>query len=204
MKSLSNLDQQVLKHLSEGFADHEVCRALHLSPKALANSVKRIEARALVESDDAGRFYERALKRRMERMNVSLAARFHALMDVTPHGVLVIDGRTGVVKECNAVACALFGYTSTEMLSLTVEDLVSTAVRSVHHAYRVGFLANVRKRQMGYHPPISGLRKDGSVVEMAIGLTATTADDDVMVVCTERVRWVAADAEVVGDHAEMA
>jgi PAS domain S-box-containing protein len=161
-----------------------------LTTSSLAKSLKRIEARAETESDDAGRFYERALRRRAERANESIAARLHALMDVTPHAVLIIEGRTGAVKETNEVACELFGYSPQEFRKLTVEDLVASRIKSIHHAYRLGFLANVRKREMGYHPPISGIRKDGTEVEMAIGLTATAADDDVMVICTLRTRWV--------------
>jgi len=36
---------------------------------------------------------------------------------------------------------------------------------------------------MGYHPPIEALRKDGSKIWLEIGLTATQASEDVMVVC---------------------
>lgn len=194
MKKLSKVDQAVLRALSEGLSDYEVCRRLSLTMPALARSIKRIEARAATaeESENAAIYYERALKKRQERINVSLSARLHALMDASPQAVLVIDGRTGAIKEFNEVACTLFGYTKAELSELTVEDLVPKAIRAIHHAYRLGFLANVRKREMGYHPPILGVRKDGSEVDMAVALTATVADDDVMVVCTERVNWAGA------------
>ncbi len=191
MKKLSKVDQEVLRALSEGLADYEVCRRLQISPAVFSRSLKRIEARAAEDSDDAGMLYERALKKRQERINLSLAARLHALMDVSPQAILVIDGRNGAIKEFNEVACHLFGYTKLEMSKLTVEDLVPQSIRSIHSAYRVGFLMSVRKREMGYHPPIMGIRKDGSEVEMAIALTATKADDDIMVVCTEKALWVA-------------
>jgi len=98
------------------------------------------------------------------------------------------------VKEFNEVACRMFGYTAKEFWGLKVEQLVPQSFRAIHPAYRLGFLANVRKREMGYHPPILGVRKDGTEVEMAIALTATVADDDVMVVCSELSRWVGSDA----------
>ncbi len=185
MKALSKADQDVLRLMSEGASDLEICQRLRMASPAFLRSVKRIEERASVESDDAGRFYERALRQRAERANVSLAARFHALMDVLPQAVLVVDGRTGVIKEFNMLACQMFGYTSYELQKLTVEDLVPKSVRSKHFALRLGFLASVRKREMGYHPPIMGIRKDGSELPMSIALTATVADDDVMVVCAE-------------------
>jgi len=191
MKELAKADQDVLRLLSEGLSDPEVCINLRISHQALTRSIKRIEARANSDSDDAGRFYERALRKRAERLNVSLFARLHALMEVIPQAVLVIDGRSGVIKEFNLMACALFDYSSDELRKLTVEDLVPKATQSIHAAYRLGFLANVRKREMGYHPPIFGVRRDGTEIEMAIALTATIADDDVMVVCTERAGWIA-------------
>jgi protein-histidine pros-kinase len=124
-------------------------------------------------------------------------------MDIVPHAVLLVDGRTGNIKEFNDFACALFGYTPAQMKKLKVEDLVAEEVRSVHHAYRRGFMSNVRKRAMGYHPPINGVRKDGSVVEIAVGLTANTADDDVMVVCTAKENWVFGESEARSNRAKL-
>jgi len=189
MKELPKADQEILRFLSEGLTDHEICLRKQISLKALERAIKRIEARAAQESDDAGRYYERALKTRAQKLNIALSARLRALMDTIPQAVLVIDGRTGEIREFNALACKLFGYSKAELARLTVEDLVQVSSRSIHPSYRFGFLANVRKRAMGYHPPILGVCRDGTEVEMAIALTATPADDDVMVICTELSRW---------------
>ena len=189
MKELSKPDQDVLQLLSEGISDHEVCRDLRISLSALNKAVKRIEVRAAVESVDAGRFYERALKLRAESQNQALRARLHALMEILPQAVLIVDGRTGALKDFNLKVCEMFGYSSYEMERLTVEDLVPTDFRKNHPAFRIAFLTNTRKRQMGYHPPIFGLRKDGAQMEMAIALTSSPNDDDIMVICTERAAW---------------
>jgi PAS domain S-box-containing protein len=77
----------------------------------------------------------------------------------------------------------MFGYSPRELVGHEVEMLVLPEVRDVHVAYRNGFLNSVRKREMGYHPPIEALRKDGSTIWLDIALTATQATDDVMVVC---------------------
>jgi PAS domain S-box-containing protein len=180
--------------ISDGVADEEVCRRLLISQQTFSRALKRIETRASAETNDAGRHYERALRIRTERKIASLSARFLALIDGLTHAVLVIDGRTGAIKEFNQTACELFGYNSDQLRSLTVEDLVPNEFRDVHSAYRIGFLSSIRRREMGYHPPIFGVKNDGTKVEMAISLTATTADDDVMVVCTERSSWDVAQA----------
>jgi hypothetical protein len=42
---------------------------------------------------------------------------------------------------------------------------------------------------MGYHPPIFAKRADGSEIEVSVALTASVADDEVMVVCSEFIHW---------------
>ncbi len=189
MDRLSKGDQEVLSLMSKGTSDFDICRQLALTPERYASALDRIKKRAEQESHDAGRYYEKALKLRAEATLTSLQARFKALFDTIPQAVLVIDGRSGQIKQCNAVAEQLLGYQPGELVGRSVEDLVPERYRAIHPAYRLGFLNSVRKREMGYHPPIFGLRKDGAEVEMSIALTATPADDDVMVVCSLVDSW---------------
>lgn len=189
MKSLAKSDQDVLLLMDQGLPDREICRQLRISVAELNLSVARIRQRAAEEPTHAGLLYERSLRRRAEANYESLLGRFHALTDVVNQAVLVVDGRTGEVRDCNQYACEMFGYAEDELKGLSVEQLVSEEFRGIHPAYRIGFLANARKRRMGYHPPIFGLRRDGTLVEMAVALTASHADDDVMVLCSEKSRW---------------
>lgn len=135
---------------------------------------------------------ERRQRGSLERSLLSMRARFAALMDAMPEAVLVVDGRSGVVKQVKVHAGELFRMPVDKLIGLSVEELIPLRQRTLHPAYRVGFIASIRKREMGYHPPISALRGDGSKVELAIALTATTIDEDVMVVCTEYADWAAA------------
>ena len=189
MKALSPQDQEVLRLLSAGFSDDHICRALELAPSLFHASLERIQDRASVETGDAGRYYEQALRLRAEKRIAALQKRFSALIDLVTTGILVVDGKTGVIKECNQDACRLFGYPLSEFIGLSVEDLVDDEYRTIHPALRRGFLLSARKREMGYHPPIFGVRKDGTRVEIALALTAAPGDDDVLVVCTEHARW---------------
>ena len=189
MKALAKSDQDVLLLMDQGLPDREICRQLKITYAELSDSVDRIRQRAAEEPTHAGLLYERSLRRRAEANYESLLGRFRALTEVVHQAVLVVDGRTGEIRDCNETACEMFGYTNEEMRSLSVEELVSEEFRGIHPAYRIGFLANARKRQMGYHPPIFGLRRDGTLVEMAVALTASTTDDDVMVLCSDKAQW---------------
>lgn len=189
MHRLTDLEQGVLQRLSQGLRDEEICRELGIGEKTFRRSLRRIESLAETESEVLGRDYERALRVRAENRIRALDARFHALMSILPGAVLVVDGRTGTIKEVNESATKLFGYAVNEFIGRSVEDLVTDDLKVIHPSYRLGFLSSIRKRELGYHPPIFGVKTDGSTVEVSIALTATTSDDDVMVVCTEKSAW---------------
>lgn len=203
MKDLKRKDREVLMMLSEGMPDLLVCRKVGVLPGELATILSRI---ALLAEDASTRpdlavTYERALRKRAENTAKSLEGRFNALLDASPNAVLVINGTTGFIRQVNERAAEMFGYAAGDLVGRSMEDLVPVKFRAIHPAYRLGFLNSVRKREMGYHPPIVALRGDGAEVEMAIALTASEADDEVMVVCTEFHRWTAQKASA--DRAEV-
>lgn len=156
--------------------------------RALDHLTERIEATE-INLNDIQLVYERILRRRAENRLRASTARFEALLDAMPQAVLVADGKTGIIKRANAQAAELFGYSAETLVGLSVEELVPERYRNIHPAYRIGFLASIRKREMGYHPPIYGQRRDGSNLEMAIALTASAYDDDVMVICSDYEMW---------------
>ena len=202
MKELSKKDREIVKLVSEGVPDTQVCRQTGITNDQLIKVLDRVAKRAATYdvAEDAAAMYERALRCRAENAARSLEARFVALLDASPDSVLVINAMTGVIGQVNQNASNLFGYASAELVGRSVEDLVPERYRAIHPAYRKGFLINVRKRQMGYHPPIFALRRDGSEIEVAIALTASIADDDVMVVCSEFARWNAGEARSEETH----
>jgi len=152
--------------------------------------------------EDAAAMYERALRLRAENTFRSLEARFHALLDASPNAILVVNAMTGVISQVNSNAAKLFGYPANGLVGRSVEDLVNPPLRAIHPAYRIGFVTSARRREMGYHPPIFAYRAVGSEVEVAIALTATTNDEEVMVVCTEFARWTGLDDPVANESAQ--
>ena len=173
----------MLTLLSEGRRHVEICIALGITERSFKRALDKIRERANVESSGVALLYERALRRNAEAERAAVEARFHALMDGSFQAILVVEGRSGLIRQVNENASRMFGYPKSELIGMKVESLVPSEQRQVHDAYRIGFLRSARKREMGYHPPIIAVRKDGSGVEIEIGLTATPENDDVMVVC---------------------
>ena len=151
--------------------------------------------------EDAAAMYERALRLRAENTFRSLEARFHALLDASPNAILVVNAMTGVISQVNSNAAKLFGYPVNALVGRSVEDLVNPPLRAIHPAYRIGFVSSSRRREMGYHPPIFAYRADGTEVEVAIALTATKNDEEVMVVCTEFAKWTGSNDPVANESA---
>jgi PAS domain S-box-containing protein len=184
--------------LAMGVSDTALCRKLGISYSDLEATIERVRSWLEANPDDLQiqLLFERAGRRRLENSLRATQERFVALLDAMIAAVLVVDGRTGVIKQANRQCEDLFGYPEGELIGLSVEELVPPSHRRIHPAYRIGFLASVRKREMGYHPPIYGVRADGERVEMAIALTASTSDDDVMVICTPYEVWAGAQTWV--------
>jgi PAS domain S-box-containing protein len=180
--------------LANGVSDAAVCRQVGMTQAELVAELEKVEAwlQEHPERLEMHLLYERACHRRVENSLRATQERFGALLDAMIAAVLVVESRTGTIKQANRRCDVLFGYPEGDLVGRSVEDLVPPSYRAIHPAYRIGFLASVRKREMGYHPPIYGLRADGERIEMAIALTASTSDDDVMVICTPYEVWAGA------------
>lgn len=181
--------------LGDGATDHQVCRELGLTPASFQQCLTRVAEFADTPVDPTRpiALCERALRSRADSKVRSLQARFQALMETAPEAVLVVDGRSGIIREANEQAARLFGRTVEALVGLSVEALVPEELQSIHQAYRLGFLASTRRREMGHHPGIVTVRPDGSKSDLAIALTTTNDHDDVMVVCTEYNQWLSVD-----------
>ena len=202
MKSLRKKDAEILALLAQGQSELQVGRAMGLFPAELEEVLHRVREHVAAEDvvSSTALLLERALRHRAEKAARSIEGRFNALLDASPEAVLVINGTTGIIRQVNQRAADLFGFVAEELMGRSMEDLVPPKVRGIHPAYRIGFVNSVRRREMGYHPPIFAVRKDGSEIEMAIALTASLADEDVMVVCTEFHRWNAEPASAIGSE----
>lgn len=175
--------------LVSGYTERETCHRLGLEPAQLNTVWERIRSEFETEESETAEdvelrdAYHRVERRRLESELWASEARLAALMETAPEAILVIEGRTGKILRVNNQSVMLFGYTMRELIGASMEILVPDELKNIHESYRLGFLNSIRKREMGYHPLIQAVCKDGSTVALDIALTATSATDDVMVVC---------------------
>ena len=194
MYDLSKEQLKILELLGQGLSEQEIAASLGVpvteyrkSWQELADKIEWHDPQT-DEGKSQALVFERA---RSAALLASLHAaqnRLRALMDLSPNGIMVVDGRTGVIVQANERCEDLFGYSIKELLGMEVEELLSEELHTKHVNLRMGFLRSVRKREIGYHPPIFARRKDGNEIELVIGLTSSTTTEEVMVICTEYAR----------------
>lgn len=202
--SLTDQEREVLGLLRSTLSRREVCNRLQLTENEVAaiwsGIGDKLSSREPNKPEDLETLlaYEKIERYRLEGEVWAAEARLNALMDTSPDLIFLIQGQSGRILTVNNAAVKALGYSPAELVGEVMEMLVPNEKKEIHVSYRRGFLNSVRKREMGYHPPIKALCKDGSVLDLDIALTATQATDDVMVVC--RVR----DTAVVGTESDVA
>lgn len=187
--NLTEQEKRVLQSLASGFSERETYLRLEIPESEFGSVWMRITEEfegnlaENMEETELRHAYHRVNIRRLEAELWASEARLSALMETAPEPILIINGRSGTIESVNNQALLMFGYTMRELIGKSMEMLVPEDIKKIHVAYRTGFLNSARKREMGYHPPIYAVCKDGRQLQLDIALTATSATDDVMVVC---------------------
>lgn len=101
--------------------------------------------------------------------------------------------KSGTILLANPVSERMFGYDRDGLLGLIIEELLPDHLRKRHIAYRHGFNANPEPRPMGMGRDLVAKRRDGSEFPVAVSLSYTKIDGELMVMAfisdvTERKR----------------
>lgn len=94
--------------------------------------------------------------------------------EVTPFGKLIVNPE-GRILMTNPALNEMFGYQSDELLDQSVNVLIPEADAEHHHKRVESFFQDPpREKQykMGIGRELSGLRKDGTTIPLAVGLTS--------------------------------
>jgi PAS domain S-box-containing protein len=84
---------------------------------------------------------------------------------------MIMADASGRIVLANAEAGRLFGYGPDELLQHEIEVLVPAGSRTAHERFRADFHADPKARPMGADRELHGVRKDGTVVPVEVGLS---------------------------------
>jgi PAS domain S-box-containing protein len=139
-------------------------------------------------------------------------ARFRTLLNAAPDAVLIADTK-GTILLANDETERMFGYRRDELVGSAIEMLVPARLRQKHVGVRTAYSAAPRPRAMGEGMTLSGQRKDGSEVPVAISLSPAVTDEGTLIFCDirdishqrradEQIRQL--NAQLGRDNAELA
>ncbi len=119
-------------------------------------------------------------------------ALLEAIIESAPVALIVSD-RAGIMTLVNREAEIMFAYTRDELIGASIDLLLPAALRHGHPALRASFLARPIDRKMGQGRALSGMRSNGTMVPIEVGLTPIMLDDQLYVLSviadvTERQR----------------
>ncbi|WP_028672110.1 PAS domain S-box protein [Saccharospirillum impatiens] len=116
-----------------------------------------------------------ALERQI-RSSDRVKQRLQSIFESAPNGMIVVN-RDGLIQQANSTAHAIFNYPLGSLEGRPIESLVPEKQRVQHQQDRNGYVASPAKRMMGDRKDLRGLRLDGSMVPIEIGLNPVTGSE---------------------------
>lgn len=110
-------------------------------------------------------------------------ARFKAVFEGAPTGVLMTDSKGSIVL-LNSEVERLFGYQRDELLGKSVELLVPAAARGAHPGQRDEYMRHPEMRPVGHGRELHGLRKDGVEIPIEVGLSPLEENGEPFVIAS--------------------
>jgi PAS domain S-box-containing protein len=132
------------------------------------HSVRQQYRRQFQDLQDTRQQIEFALQESQSKLETILSA--------APTGILITD-RKGEIQYLNQMACEIFGYTQNELIGLPVETLISEDRREKHIQERQYYFQSPRSVRTTMGRDLAGIRKDGTLIPLEIGLSYIDASD---------------------------
>jgi two-component system sensor histidine kinase/response regulator len=95
---------------------------------------------------------------------------FRGIIEAAPIGMLVVDA-TGTIVISNKNAEQTFGYSASELIGHSVDNLVPAEIKDRHPAMRAKFMNSNDQRALLTGKKFFGRRKDGSIFPIDIALS---------------------------------
>jgi PAS domain S-box-containing protein len=136
-----------------------------------------------------------------ERVLQEMAGFTQRILDKVVDGIITIDSR-GIIQTFNQSACGIFGYSASEVVGRNVNVLMPEPYRSGHDAYLAKYHASGVGSIIGSGREVEGVRKDGSIFAMDLGVSLSSHQGQPLFIglvrdITERKRMERMKAEFV-------
>ncbi len=105
--------------------------------------------------------------------------------DIAPDAMIAVDTE-GVIVLANAQAERMFGYAQGALRGLTLEALVPESLRQAHRVHRHDYMVRPRIRPMGIGYELMGLKRDGQMFPLEIGLSSIATDQGAVAIASVR------------------
>ena len=102
---------------------------------------------------------------------------YQAIFETCEEGILVVNSE-GTIILANQASIRLFGYSISELLKITVDDLLPASLRKKHTDLRKGYSKNPQPRRMGRGRDLEAQKKDGSLFPVEISLNQTFINNE--------------------------
>ena len=109
--------------------------------------------------------------------------RFRLVVDSAPNAMILVN-RDGEIALANAGAVSLFGYEKKELIGNDIEILVPERFKSRHPEDRHAFFTSTTMRAMGKGRDSYAVKKDGTEIQVEIGLNPIETDEGQMVLAS--------------------
>lgn len=105
---------------------------------------------------------------------------FRQIFQSSVEAIIMVD-KDGRILLANPVSERMFGYEPGALLGVLIEDLLPEHLRKRHVGYRKEFNAHPEPRPMGMGRDLVAKRKDGSEFPVAVSLSYTNIEGELMV-----------------------
>src|SRR5690606_36018103 len=114
------------------------------------------------------------------RMPFSSNETFRQIFQSSVEAIIMVD-RNGKILLANPISERMFGYEAGALIGVLIEDLLPEHLRHKHIAYREDFNKRPEPRPMGMGRDLVATRKDGSEFPVAVSLSYTHINGELMV-----------------------
>jgi PAS domain S-box-containing protein len=111
--------------------------------------------------------------------------KYDKLLESAPDAIIFVS-RDARIKQVNAQLEKLFGYRPGELDGRPLETLIPKQFQKKHRSFVADFFRNPRKRPMGSHLEIHGVRKNGEEFPADVSLSSLEIDGELLVTAAVR------------------